>query len=339
MDEFATSSAALPFLSEDAQSFADAVRDLLEREHRLAELRDWPEGAERLEAVLVDFGIPGLLVRSEDGGLGLTSVELVALTVELGRSAVALPVVDGVLAGAIISGFGDDRSRTRWLAGLVTGRHRLGLSTPDNPYVVGSDRADAVVLEHSGAIYVAETGRCSFHPQASTDPRRDLASVVYDPQPDDLLSREPEARACLASLGALATAGHLTGLSSRMLVDAVGYARERHQFNRPIGSFQAIQHRLADTAVRVESAMVTCFRAAAEFAASPDHLVASVARAHCGEAARQVSIDALQVFGGIGFTEEHHLHYWLKRAKALEAAFGSTYRHREAVMSSAEFLR
>lgn len=324
----------LPFLSDDQRAFVEGVRGLLDRELDVGALRAWPAGADRLQAALDGFGVPGVLVPVERGGLGLGPVAAVGLAVELGRAASPLPTLDTVVAAGLIARHGDEAVRASWLPRILAGRATVVISAPGRRFVGGASRADAVLVDRAGALHLVDRERCTFDAQPSTDPLRDLARIRCAPAPGELLTGDAGAGRALRALGALTTAGVLAGLSARMLADATRYACERRQFGRPIGSFQAVQHRLAEGAVLLERATVACHRAAGDLEADPTSASASVARIASGEAARRISVHALQTFGGIGFTEEHHLHLWLKRAKALEAAFGSLHRHREDVLTA-----
>ncbi|MGW0586153.1 acyl-CoA dehydrogenase family protein, partial [Streptomyces sp. NPDC002920] len=131
--------------------------------------------------------------------------------------------------------------------------------------------------------------------------------------------------------GAVALAAEQVGVASRALDTAVEYAKVRHQFGRPIGSFQAVKHLLADVLLEVESA-----RAAAHYAllAAQDDdprlpAVASLAKAFCSDACLQATSQNIQVHGGIGFTWEHPAHLYLKRAKTSQLLFGDPAYHRE----------
>jgi alkylation response protein AidB-like acyl-CoA dehydrogenase len=136
--------------------------------------------------------------------------------------------------------------------------------------------------------------------------------------------------------GAAATAVVLNGVSRRLLDMAVAHAKEREQFGRPIGAFQAVKHLLADVALEVETARPTAWYAVAALAQGhPDAaLASSAAKAAAASAGSTASYHTLQAHGGIGFTWEHDLHLWLKRGKALESAYGSA-RHHHRVLGAA----
>jgi len=326
----------LPFLTGDQRAFIDGVASVLLSEVTPQTLRNWPANAPRVRDALVGFGASGVLVPTAHAGLGLGAVEAVGLAVELGRVAapIADPVLDSVIAGGVLARHGSSSLASTWLPRLAAGDASIAVVMPSRRYAVEGPRSSAVLVDLGGALRLVPSDRCTFVGQPSTDRLRDLSSVSVPAGAGELLSADDVARRDMAALGALLTAAQLVGLSSGMVAAAVEYAGQRRQFGVPIGSFQAVQHRLAESAVLLEVATVACYRAAAAFDADRATEDVAVARVVCGQAAQRISVHALQVFGGVGFTEEHHLHFWLKRAKALEAAFGSLYRHREAVAAS-----
>jgi alkylation response protein AidB-like acyl-CoA dehydrogenase len=129
----------------------------------------------------------------------------------------------------------------------------------------------------------------------------------------------------------------MSGVAGTVLDLAVDYAGQRSQFGKPIGSFQAIKHRCADMMVMLETSRTAGYYAAWALAHdAPDRAAAvSMAKAYCGEAARFICNEGLQIHGGIGFTWEFDLHLYLRRAKALEYAFGDASHHRERVLAAA----
>jgi alkylation response protein AidB-like acyl-CoA dehydrogenase len=132
---------------------------------------------------------------------------------------------------------------------------------------------------------------------------------------------------------ALATAAQLIGLCRRMLDMSVQYAKDREQFGKPIGSQQAIKHRLANALIEQEFARPLVYRAGWSMATSSEEteVAVSLAKIYAGQAARFVAKQALQVHGAIGYTVECDLHMWMKRTWALAAAHGDAAFHRERV--------
>lgn len=146
---------------------------------------------------------------------------------------------------------------------------------------------------------------------------------------------DPAHAALLFDLGAAAAAAQQAGIAARLLDEAVAYAKQRVQFGQPIGAFQAIKHKCADMATAVEGARAASYHAALALAEGGTDVAraVSVAKAFCGDTARLVCREALQIHGGIGFTWELGLHLWVRRAKALELSFGDTAWHRERVLA------
>jgi alkylation response protein AidB-like acyl-CoA dehydrogenase len=219
---------------------------------------------------------------------------------------------------------GDPRGMAR-LTGDVTG---VGDALIADVLLVPADGVPFCLFAvDAGAPGVTRT------PVVSLDPTRPLADLSFD----DALARplatgEPAERAAADALtaGAAMMASEQLGVAQRCLDMTVAYVKERRQFARPVGSFQAVKHRLADVWVAVTQA-----RAAARYAAAcltgadPDTPVAvALAKAACGDAAVAAAQECVQLHGGIGFTWEHPAHILLKRAKSGSVAFGTPDRHR-----------
>jgi alkylation response protein AidB-like acyl-CoA dehydrogenase len=173
-------------------------------------------------------------------------------------------------------------------------------------------------------------------PVVSLDMTRQLCDLSLDDAPATLIASGRAASAALEAglaAGAGVLASELVGLAQRCVDMTVAYVKQRHQFGRPVGSFQALKHRLADVWVTVSQA-----RAASRYAAAcladggPDAPVAvALAKAYCSDAAVYAAQECVQLHGGIGFTWEHPAHLYLKRAKADSIAFGTADAHRAAL--------
>jgi alkylation response protein AidB-like acyl-CoA dehydrogenase len=178
-------------------------------------------------------------------------------------------------------------------------------------------------------------------PVTSLDMTRQLCDLSFDDVPATLVASGPAAHRALAAAltaGAGILASEQVGLAQRCLDMTLGYVRERRQFARPVGSFQAVKHRLAELWVAVTQARAAARYAAACLAADdPDAGVAvAVAQAYCSEVATRAAEEAVQLHGGIGFTWEHPAHVYLKRAKADSIGFGTAGLHRAALASLAD---
>ncbi len=183
-------------------------------------------------------------------------------------------------------------------------------------------------------------------PHALFDVAARADEVVFDAvqvTAADVLGGEPSTAALhrLLDAGAAASALQMTGIAARMLDLAVEYAGQRVQFGRPIGAFQAIKHRCADMMVLVETSRTAAYYAAWALSSGPDEVAqaVSMAKAYCGDAARNVCNETIQIHGGIGFAWELDLHLYLRRAKSLEYAYGDATAHRERVLTAALLAR
>jgi alkylation response protein AidB-like acyl-CoA dehydrogenase len=271
---------------------------------------------------LVNQGWVGVELPVEAGGGGMGSVETCMLLEEIGRSLAPVPYLPSVLALGALHRAG----ATALVAELIEGR-RIGCVAFENELAVGAPVADLLVrirgddvslIEHLDVEALPAMDRT--RPVARTDHVSEGRVIGDDAAVDELLDR-----------GAVGTAAQLLGGASAMLEAATEYAKNRQQFGRPIGSFQAIKHHCADMLVDVE-----CMRSVLYWAAwcvqegTPDRsIAASSAKAWCADAAVRVIETAIQVFGGIGFTWEHDGHLYLKRAQLDEVTFGTARFHRD----------
>lgn len=294
---------------------------------------------------LVDVGLIGALVPERAGGLGLDEVDLVLLLEETGRAAVPEPVVEtAAVAVGLLRDAADEAADTasardlaeRWLGRVAAGEAVVAVGHPVQPTVADAHVADLLLLERHGAVYALERERVGLGPQPCSDLSRRLFTVEWSPADAALVAAGELARRLLdAALdrGALAVSAQLLGIGQRLVDEAVAYAKKREQFGQAIGSFQAIKHHLASVQVKIEFARPLVYRAAASVArASPARGTdVSQAKSAAAEAALLAARTALQVHGAIGYTWEVDLHLWMKRAWALEAAWGSRLWHRRRI--------
>jgi len=188
------------------------------------------------------------------------------------------------------------------------------------------------------ALYLVDMSSegVSKAPVTSLDMTRQLCDLSFDDTPGTLIASGPAATKALAAglaAGAAILAAEQVGLAQRCLDMTVAYVKERRQFARPVGSFQALKHRLADVWVAVSQARAASRYAAACLATgNPDARVAvALAKAYCSETAVHAAQECVQMHGGIGFTWEHPAHLYLKRAKADSIGFGTPDAHRTAL--------
>lgn len=318
--------------------FRDAVRKVLTAELSPADLRAiWEQGHDYSSTVwphLVSLGLPGLLVPAAHGGGDGAPVDLVLLLEECGSACLPEPIVEtALIAPLVLSRAGTDQHRAEWLPRLAAGEAIVATCLGEDRLVPDGARADAVLVRQGDELHWVPRSRVHATPVQGIDPSRRLAECAFDLGPDTLLATGPEAVRVAQDAGAFGTAALLVGLAQRLTGTTRDYLLERRQFGRVIGSFQALKHRLADVAVQTEAARSLVWYASYALSESTPDATRAVhmAKAAANEAAFAANYAALQLHGGIGFTWEHDLHFWLQRGKALERSFGSTTQHRAAL--------
>ena len=323
--------------SEEQYMLRDAVRDFLSKESTPTEIRriwDDPTGrSPQRWKKLAELGVVGLAIPEEFGGAGMNEVDLVLALEEAGRALLPEPLLESAaVAGPLLARAGTDAQKAEWLPKLASGDAVFSVGLAGQPYVQDAT-ADVVILERDGELHAATQDRLTLTPLKSIDGARRLFKVTAEL--DDATRMGPaEGNAAWAfDHAAAATAAELVGIAGAMLEMTVAYAKEREQFGRKIGSFQAVQHKLAETYLLVESARNAAYYAAYALAEDlPDTSIhVSVAKAFAADAERRANYEALQIHAGIGFTWEHDLHLWLKRGRALEAQYGDADWHRRRI--------
>jgi alkylation response protein AidB-like acyl-CoA dehydrogenase len=299
----------------------EKVRELAESDHPYDD-SIWAE--------MCELGWPGIAVAETHGGQGLGEVELVILQEELGYACAPSPFMSNAGAGLFISEAGSEEQRASWLPGIASGKARGAVAlTPDPEPIVGAaEGATVLVLNDGDGARVVETSAASLERLEMIDTTRVYVRVSAtggDPLPGNVEAPVDKATIALAA--------ELVGVAQRALDMAVEYAKEREQFDRPIGAYQAVSHRLADMLWAVEEARSLTYYAAWVADAEPESLAlaASMAKARASDAAASVTHDAIQTLGGIGFTWEHDVHFLLKRAKFAGGMLGTAGQHRQRV--------
>lgn len=316
------------FFDLDAQQrdFAASIDAALAAADVPGAVRAWASGdtapGRKVWAQLGDLGVTALAVPERFDGLGAHPVDLVVALERLGRWCVPGPVAESVAVAPILME-DDDRS-----AALAAGELIVTIALPPQvPRAVDADTAGLVLRADSGG-WVSEADAGEQH--QSVDPSRRL----FDVTPTGTAWAADVARAYES--GALATAAQLVGTGQALLAAAVDYAKQRVQFGRVIGSYQAIKHKLADVHIAVELARPLVYGAALSLAnRSPETARdVSAAKAAASDAALLAARSALQTHGAIGFTAEHDLSLWLLRVQALRPAWGDPAAHRRRILDA-----
>ncbi len=328
--------------SDDQHAIKRTAKDLLADRFKMEKVREHAQAGTQDDAAwkeLGELGWPGIFIDEEYGGQGLGIVELVILMEELGYALAPVPFLSNAAAGLVLQAGGSEEQKARWLPGIASGELRgtVGLVTEGEAKLVpDADSADVIVLcGHEGRT-VIERSAAEVEPVKTMDSTRAYARVRVGDAGEPLEGNHLPGLSCAA----LAVAAELTGISQRAMEMAVDYARDRKQFGRPIGSYQAVSHRCAQMLLEVEGSRSASYYGAWTADAEPDTLAlaASMAKAYASDAGWRVCTSSLQVHGGIGFTWEHDLHFFLKRAKVDGVLYGSAREHRDLVaqLSSAK---
>lgn len=314
-------------------------------------------------------GVQSLAIPEEYGGAGFGFAELAVVIEESGRALVCAPLLSTcVLATSALLLADDDAAARRHLPGIAAGTTvaTTALPTQNGPavdeavsvratvsgetttltgtaeFVLDGADADLIIVpahtEHGLSLFTvsATDAGVAAQPLPTLDQTRNLATLTFDAAPAEPLGTPGKAAGYIAKItdvAASALAMEQVGGAAQVLESTVEYAKIREQFGRPIGSFQAIKHKLADMLVELESARSAAYYAAGAVDADADDLslAASIAKAYCSEAFYHIAAESIQIHGGIGFTWEHPAHLYFKRARGSQTLLGSPGVHRERV--------
>jgi alkylation response protein AidB-like acyl-CoA dehydrogenase len=316
------------FFDVDAQQrdFAASIDAALAAADVPGAVRAWAVGdtgpGRKVWARLADLGVTALAVPERFDGLDAHPVDLVVALERLGRWCVPGPVTESIAVAPVL--LADDER----CAALAAGELIVTVALPPHvPRATDADTAGLTLLADVGGN-VSEARPGEQH--ESVDPSRRLFGVSAG----ESAWRADVARAY--EFGALAAAAQLIGAGQALLDAAVDYAKQRAQFGRIIGSYQAIKHKLADVHIALELARPLVYGAALSLAdQSPETARdVSAAKASASDAALLAARSALQTHGAIGFTAEHDLSLWLLRVQSLRPAWGDPATHRRRVLEA-----
>ncbi|MEV0153759.1 acyl-CoA dehydrogenase [Micromonospora sp. NPDC050686] len=321
----------------DRRQLDEVTTALLERHCGLDHLRGRLDaGAAHdapLWARLAETGLVSALVPGEFGGADLTPRHLPGVLHATGYHALPEPYLEtSVLAATVLTAFADVPGVARRLASLAEGSLLVAVRISDlDPYVAFAAEADVLLdVAGDGTVTLHRSEEVEVESLEAVDPLRPVARVRTR-GPGTVLGVAPELAARVRTLAVAGAACQLAGAARRLLDLTVEYVSVRQQFGRPVGSFQAVKHKIADVAVGVDMAEAAAL-SALDAIDNPDAAHrAAAAKAYAGQAADRANVEALQLHGGIGFTWEYHLHFWLKRVMSLTAAYGTTTAHRRSL--------
>jgi alkylation response protein AidB-like acyl-CoA dehydrogenase len=314
---------------------------------------------------MAELGWAGLALPEEWGGQGLGIVDLAVLFEEMGYVCAPSPLLSNTIAGLALAAGGSDEQKERWLAPLAAGGLRgtpalvdAGVPAEPGKFAMAAEDDGNGVLLNGEKTLVMDAASADFFLVATADNRRHLVEKGADGltvTPEESIDptrrissvRLENVRVAPASIlpggeadyfpvflrACVAIAAESTGVAQRALEMSVAYAKDRQQFGRPIGAYQAVSHRCAQMLLETENSRSAFYGAAWAADAEPHSLplAAAMAKAYASDTGWRVPDAAIQIHGGIGFTWEHDLHFFLKRGRANAATFGDAKWHRERV--------
>jgi alkylation response protein AidB-like acyl-CoA dehydrogenase len=306
-------------LDEQQHDFAASIDAALGAADLPGAVRAWSAGdatpGRKVWEQLTNLGVTALAVPEKFDGLDADPVDLMVALERLGRWCVPGPVTESIAVAPVL--LADDDRCAQLASGELVATVAL---PPDTPRAVDAETAGLVLLATDEGVSEGAAGDCL----RSVDPSRRL----YDVTSTGEVWQADVKRAY--EFGVLASAAQLVGAAEALLNDAVDYAKQRTQFGRVIGSYQAIKHKLADVHIAIEMARPLVYGAALSL--EPREI--SAAKAAASDAGLLAARSALQTHGAIGFTQEHDLSLWLLRVQALRSAWGTPEAHRRRVLEA-----
>lgn len=317
-------------LSSEQQMFAEAARTLLgdtctpDHWHRMMAQGSAFDPARWSQ--LAENGFTTLMLPEACGGLGLGELDLALIAIEAGYVALPEPLAESAGVGAPL------------LASLAPGHAVLAdpaaivaVAPAINPFVAGADVAAAMLVEDEGHAWLVRPDQMTLTPVDVIDPLRRLFRLEWSKAEAEDLGLADWALAL--DRAALFAAAQGLGLAQRAVDLAVAYAKDRTQFGKPIGSYQAVKHHLASAQTAIEFARPVVLAAAATIGESDIYARARVSHAKLAalEAAEQAARASLQVHGAMGYSWEVDVHLFLKRVLALKATWGTPAFHRARI--------
>lgn len=348
-------------LSEDQKLLQESIRGTLERVSPLERVRKMAEAkdaqADDAWQALAELGVPGMMVPEAQGGMGMKLLDAALVSEMLGRFVAPVPfIATAVMAPIAITGAGSPAQQEAWLPQLASGAIIAGVAVAEvaagardgagvtvsggklsgkSLFALDATKADVIVVaDNAGGLHLVKGGAAGLTKVALTsiDLTRSLTELQFDNVEAEAL-QSGDVGATLRRMidaGRVLLAADTLGAGWAMIEQAVAYAGERKQFNRVIGSFQAVKHMCAEMAAELEPCRSLIWYAAHAFDEIPEEttLMAAHAKSLTTEVGRFVARTATEVHGGMGFTDLLGLHYWFKRIGLDRQLLGSPERVR-----------
>jgi alkylation response protein AidB-like acyl-CoA dehydrogenase len=335
-------------LSEEQEFFQDNVKKFLTDNASIEEIRKIANGEgddiqKEIYQGIVNLGINALLVPEEFGGLGVGLLHAVAISQALGNGVGPIPFSGSyVMAPIALNLAGNDNQKLNYLSKIATNEIRFGIGLSEFVgaredagmevlnnkasgralFVVDAENSDYIILSNkAGLMFViksSDTG-VTLNKLTTVDKTRNFHEVILKEVDCEILEKSEkdiELAKKVVDAGRIILAADTLGASESMIEKAVAYSKERKQFNRTIGSFQAVKHMCAEMAADLEPCYAMVWQAAHSFdtgSIEESRLHACLAKSHLSEVGKDISKKATEVHGGMGFTDLLGLHYWFKR--------------------------
>lgn len=330
-------------LTEEQAMLRDGARELVERAFPLTRHRAWRDAGGGFDPAawseLVEQGWPALTVPESRGGMGFGLAELAVVMEALGRHLVPTPMLSAFLTGRLAPTLAAAEGELCALAWRehprhadpehCLTRHHQGRLTGSKPAVLDAAAATSLLVTARDAhdqlgVYVVQRDDVQLEPLTRLD-HRDCARLTLRDTPAERLPITPADLHTAIDEATVALASEMLGSATRAFELTLAYLGERRQFGVPIGSFQALQHRAVDVFVQLELARSAVLAAARD----PNPELVSLCKAQISDAFLHTTREAVQLFGGIGMTDEHDIGFFLKRAHVAGQTFGDAAWHRD----------
>jgi alkylation response protein AidB-like acyl-CoA dehydrogenase len=337
--------------TEEQQMIADTARGFFSEnatsERTRAAMNS--EGVDRdlWKAFCEELGLGGVLVSETDGGAGLGHVEFAAIAEAAGARVASIPMLGQAMACSALAAGGSDAQKAEYLPQITGGGLIVATGSATDLSASGSRLSGTVTCVADGAIadvfllagpqgawlVRADADGVSVQGHTTMDQTRRLATVTLTNVQCDVLPEWEAALNAANRTGCLCLAAEALGGAQACLDQTVAFSQDRVQFGRPIGSFQAYKHRLADMMIEIEQARSAVYWAACAIDENTDDpdLAAHAAKSFCADTFFRCASDMIQLHGGIGFTWEHDAHLYFKRARSIQTMLMNGDWHREQI--------
>ncbi len=285
-----------------------------------------------------ELGLGGIGLPEQFGGAGLGMVEFALVAEAAGAQVAPLPLLGLATAARAIAAGGSAEQKAEWLPKLISGEVvATALVATDAQTALAPHGASADLILHAigERAWLAQTDNAGVvvTPMTSMDQTRPFAHIGFNAAESEALENGPAATQAARVAGWICLAAEALGGAQACLDKTVAYAKERIQFGRPIGSFQAYKHRLADMVIEIEQARSAVYWAACavDEGSNEAELALHAAKSFCADTFFMCASNMIQLHGGIGFTWEHDAHLYFKRARSIQTLLGNGNYHREQV--------